>query len=223
MYLKVDDKIGVWGFNSTIDSNIKLWFSFADPRPQLVNMDKLPEDVNTAIRGALRTNILIEVNQKGEKIKLGPAKTLIPKGAVRYSQQIQRKAQSVLKLGATTIKKTISEMTNQPFLEAALDTESNGKNRKTVIVAIQKRLKGLAPAGEKNNPYTGTITEGESQEVKFKIAKMNLKENDLQEVPFEAVTLELEEQIEDEAALKVKVPDYTSEEQDYLAQLKKTS
>jgi len=173
MLLRVSKKVGMWGYGC-------LWFTFADPRPQNINLDELDETTRDKVNAALRDGILEQTDKVGNTVsaKVEPVtptsisrpvfdKTQLTYGA-QVSPVIAKKLGDLLKNGVTTLRKEISSVKSQQMLSALLEMEKNDKNRKTVVAMILKEI-DKTPSLQK---YDDLIEEEEVEVIKFNMENL---------------------------------------------------
>ena len=173
MLLRVNPRVGVWGFNSN-DGSVKLWFSYADQRPQKVNVDTLPEEVAEAIRGAIRANILFEVKKNSPNSV--PASNILTPNKLDIDKMLVKEAKKFLKQGTTSIKREVALLTDIRFLNLLDDLEQKGKNRKTVLRLIDKQLESLTDGLDTQTLYDSMVVDSEEELVEIKTTRLGVVE-----------------------------------------------
>jgi hypothetical protein len=200
MLLRVDPKTAIWGFGED------LWFTVADPKPQDVDIEGLPEAVRDAVLGALRTGALFEVDLNGDKVETAPLKpqeasptpaaterefSIKPVG-LDIRPKVEEQIKKVLSGGVTSIRREVSRIKSSLFLTAAIILEKQGKNRKTVISLLEKQLLAI-PSGT----YMGyDVTEEEGETVTIERQRLDVTEEVISDEEAETVVDELEKQVE---------------------------
>ncbi|MHA2067228.1 MAG: hypothetical protein ACXABY_22905, partial [Candidatus Thorarchaeota archaeon] len=62
MLLRVSKKVGMWGFGP-------LWFTFADPEPQKIDLTELDELTRDKVNLAIAQGALIQIDKEGESVE----------------------------------------------------------------------------------------------------------------------------------------------------------
>lgn len=173
MLLRVSKKVGMWGFGP-------LWFTFADPKPQEVDLTELDESTRDKVNLAIAQGILIQLNDKGEPIGVPgrqtqmvqlPVVNEIPAGIPRVSPVIARKLTELLKNGVTTLRREIPLIKSHQMLSAALQFEGDNKNRKTIIALLKKAIEKTGSI----RMYDDLIKDEDIETVTFKVEDMVLE------------------------------------------------
>jgi hypothetical protein len=174
MKLQVSKKVGMWGFGP-------LWFTFADPKPQDINLSELDEQTREKVNIAVAQGILIQINQDGELIGVPKKKKIqtvqcpVVNEAVTHTPQIppviERKLTELLKSGVTTLRREIPLIKSHQTLSAALYLEKQGKSRKTVMALLEKIIEKTGNI----KIYDDLIKDEDVEVIKFKIEEMVLE------------------------------------------------
>jgi len=191
MLIRVNPKVGIWGYFSKENPNYRLWITLADPKPQEINVQGLPGDLAKAVEVALRTKVLLEVKETGEKVK--EASQVAP-GAQEVKQTIKEdnpalkiKAKELLKSGVASIRREVALIEDPMLLSIAISIERKGKARKTVKEILEKKLekcpslsssKVLASTTRARCPssiYDHLIEEEEEEQVVFEKSNLVVK------------------------------------------------
>ncbi len=177
MFLRVSKKVGMWGFGP-------LWFTFADPKPQKIDLTELDELTQDKVKLAMAQGVLIRTDRKGEPIQeqrpqaqpvqhpiVDEVVTLVPV----ISPVIARKLTELLKNGVTTLRREIPRILSRANLNAALQFEKEGKNRKTVIALLEKTI---GKTKDITLQYDDLIKDEDIEVVTFKVEDMVLETKD---------------------------------------------
>ena len=167
MLLRVSKKAGIWGFDS-------LWFTFADSKPQDIDLNEFDERTQDAVNLAIAQGALLKVNENGEILDVPRKQTQTVQRSIvnesapsapQVSPVIARKLTELLKGGVTTLRREIPLIKSQPILSAALQFETENKNRKTVKELLKKMIVKTGSI----MMYDDLIQEEEMETVKFKM------------------------------------------------------
>jgi hypothetical protein len=202
MLLRVSPVAGIWGFKSKEDPDYELWFTLADPKPQDISVEELPQDMRNAVAGALRTKALIEVNENGEVLEEAHTKVLRPAvNELGVNPVIEHRAKELLKGGVSSVRREVSVITNSLLLSTAIAVEKQGKNRKTVIGLLEKQL---VKATDLSNPtrmggmYSNLIEEEEGEIIECPVQGLAVEEEEMSQEEVEEVQERLEAEQEGE-------------------------
>ena len=173
MLLRVSKKVGMWGFDS-------LWFTFADPQPQDINLTEFDQRTQDAINLAIAQGALLKVDKNGDALKVPRKQTQTVQRPIvnkpiavmpQVSSVIIRKLTELLKNGVTTLRREIPLIKSQPMLSATLRLERENKNRKTVKALLKKMIEKTGSI----MMYDDLIKEEEIEVVTFDTNNMVLK------------------------------------------------
>ena len=176
MLLRVSKRAGMWGY-------CPFWFTFADPKPQKIDLTELDELTRDKINLAIAQGALLQVDESGEPLKIARKQTQAVQrpvvneaqtGTVEVSPVIARKLSELLKNGVTTLRREIPLIKSYQMLSTTLQFEKENKNRKTVIALLQKAIEKIGNV----KMYDDLIKDEEVETVVFKIEDMILESSD---------------------------------------------
>jgi hypothetical protein len=176
MLLRVSKKAGMWGFGP-------LWFTFADPKPQHIDLTELDETTRDKVNLAIAQGALIRVDESGEPVSIQGKQTQVVQRPVvdevavttpQVSPVIARKLTELLKNGVTTLRREIPLIKSHQMLSAALQFEKDNKNRKTVIALFEKVIEKTGSI----RMYDDLIKDEDVETVTFKVENMVLESKD---------------------------------------------
>jgi len=189
MLLRVNQSASFWGYGS-------LWFTFADPEPQNIDLSTLPADTVAQVKAAIRQGILIDMEAfyKPPKANTASAVPVVSMGADSPSDEIPPmlvgRIENLLKGTVATIKREVALIKNPKLLALARDLETASKARSMVIEAIEKRLEVVlsSPAALRGgrNPYDDAVVESEVETIKIGTAEIGVT-NSTVAVPLDEV------------------------------------
>jgi hypothetical protein len=166
----------MWGFGP-------LWFTFADPTPQDIDLTELDDTTRDRINMAIAQGALIHVDKSGEPVNIPGKQTqavqrpVVDKTVIttpQVSPVIARKLNELLKNGVTTLRREIPLIKSHQMLSAALQFEKENKNRKTVVALLEKAIEKTGSI----RMYDDLIKDEDVETVTFKVEDMVLESKD---------------------------------------------
>jgi len=149
MLIKVTKQKAVWGIGD-------LWLTYRDD-PVDINLPTVEPHIRDAVLTAIRRGELYVV---GGDVDLEENKDRVDK----------KKIEELLSKGVHKIRKEIQSISGIKFLEALVEAEKAGKNRSSLLVFIDRRIRDILnslPAGKLDEAYEGLIEEEEEEQIEI--------------------------------------------------------